>query len=231
VENVPCYKTLNIFFHKHKGVVMDIEYKGGNCIEITYKKSVFVTDPGIGLIGLKDQGQKATTILLTQKSFGVKPGEETLVVDGPGDYEIQNCSLKGIAAYRHVDETTGYKNATIYRLEADDIRVAILGHISPKLTDEQMEEIGVVDVLILPVGNHGYTLDAKSAVDLVRAIEPKIVIPTHYAEAGINYEVPQASVEDFVTELGATNETLSKLKLKPNQLPLQLTVYVIGRSK
>jgi L-ascorbate metabolism protein UlaG (beta-lactamase superfamily) len=94
-----------------------------------------------------------------------------------------------------------------------------------------LEAISVVDILILPVGGYGYTLEPKEAVDLVRAIEPKAVIPTHYAEEGVHYEVPQAPLAEFLKELGATQETLPKLKLKAAQLPDILTVYELTRTK
>jgi Zn-dependent hydrolase of the beta-lactamase fold-like protein len=94
-----------------------------------------------------------------------------------------------------------------------------------------MEGIGVVDVLLLPVGGGGYTLDATSASSLVRNIEPKVVIPVHYAEAGISYEVPQDTLDVFIKELGAPVEQLPKLKIKSaSSLPQTLTVMELSRS-
>ena len=209
---------------------MDIEYKGGNCVVINCRKNLFVTDPKLSDLGLKDQGGDANTILLTQARFASNSRSESLVVDGPGEYEVSNCSIKGIAARRYSAEE-GNLEATIYRLDSDDISLAVLGHVHPQLSDSQLEEIGVVDVLVVPVGNHGYTLDPKEVVDLIRAIEPKIVIPTHFAEPGVNYEVPQLELDSFLGEISAEHVNLSKLKLKPGQLPAQLTVYHLERSK
>lgn len=210
---------------------MEIEYKGGNSIVISHKKDTFVTDPKLSDLGLKDQGANAVAHLLTQSRFGAPRGEETIVIDGPGEYEVRNCSIKGIAASAHIDDPAAPKTATIYRLNLDDFTVAIVGHIHPKLTDEQLEAIGVVDILVVPVGGHGYTLDARGAVDVVRAIEPKAVIPTHYEEDGVTYEVPQAPLEEFLKELGSAHEVLPKLKLKAGQLAETLTVYQLERSK
>ncbi len=47
----------------------------------------------------------------------------------------------------------------------------------PKLTDAEQEAIGIVDVMFVPVGGSGYTLDAAGALQLIKAVEPKIVIP------------------------------------------------------
>ncbi len=210
---------------------MDLEYKGANCVIISSKKDTFVTDPKLSDNGLKDQGSQAVAQLLTQNVFAAKAEEDTLVIDGPGEYEVSNCSIRGIAARRHSELSEDAHNATIYRLDLEGISVAVLGHIAPILSDEQLEELGVVDVLVVPVGGNGYTLDAKSAVNLVRKIEPKVVIPTHYAEGGITYEVPQQPVDDFIKELGVASEEAPKLKLKAGMLPLTLTVYKLDLSK
>ena len=60
----------------------------------------------------------------------------------------------------------------MYRIEAGDIRAALLGNIYEKLDEDQLEALGVIDVLIIPVGGNGYTLDPTGAAKLVRQIEP-----------------------------------------------------------
>ena len=207
---------------------MDIERKGGNCVIFSHKKYSFVVDPKLSQFGLKDQGD-ATAQILTQRTFVAPANDETVVIDGPGEYEVHNCSIKGVAADAYNEAAN--EMATIYRLELDDCTVAIVGHIKPKLTDEQLEAIGVVDILVIPVGGYGYTLDPKEAVEVVKAINPKAIIPTHYSEEGVKYEVPQATLDDFLKELGAHQETLSKLKLKASLLPETLTVYELTRTK
>lgn len=210
---------------------MELEYKGGNCVVITHKKEELVIDPKLSDIGLKDQGANAAVHLLTQDRFAASHKEEAIVVDGPGEYEVNNCSIWGIAAKTHL-APEGAKTATMYRLDLEDITVAILGHVAAKLDESQLEAIGVVDVLVVPVGGFGYTLEPKQAVDLVRAIEPKIVVPVHYAEDGLAYEVPQAPLDDFLKELGTSaEEPVAKLKLKGGQLPEKLTVYQVTRTK
>lgn len=210
---------------------MELEYKGGNCVVVSHKKDTFVTDPKVSDLGLKDQGMKATVQLLTQPRFAAAASDETMVIDGPGEYEINNCSIWGIAAQTHL-EPTGPKAATMYKLDLGEVSLAVLGHIAPNLTDDQLETIGVVDVLVIPVGGYGYTLEPKQAVKIVRSIEPKIVIPVHYAEPGVTYEVTQAPLDEFLKELGATaEEPLVKLKLKGGQLPEKLTVQPLVITK
>ena len=210
---------------------MELEYKGGNCIVISHKKDTFVTDPKLSDIGLKDQGAQATAHLLTQSRFAAPGSDTTMIIDGPGEYEVNNCSVWGIAAQTHL-EPEGQKLATIYKIDVAGMTIAILGHIAARLSDDQLEAIGVVDILVVPVGGYGYTLEPKQAVDLVRSIEPKIVVPVHYAEEGVSYEVTQAPLEDFLKDLGAiAEEPVVKLKLKDGQLPEKLIVQPISLSR
>lgn len=209
---------------------MDIEYKGGNCIIITIKKTQIVVDPNIGVIGLNNQAKQATVQLVTQPHFKAASSDEALIIEGPGEYEVDNISIKGMRAQAHTDAKTERPSATIYRIDAGDVSVVVVGHIHPDLSDDQLEAIGVVDVAILPVGGNGYTLDATGAVQVIRKIDPKVVIPTHYADPAIAYPMPQAEIETFIKELGAPQETMSKFKLKAGAIGESLMVCHITRT-
>lgn len=211
--------------------MFDIEYKGGNGITISTKKMTVVIDPKLSIVGLKDLSVKDAVEVATEPRFVVDAKDAQLVIEGPGEYEIGDFSIRGISAIRHIDTESDEKIATIYRIEVGDVRIALLGNIAPKITDDQLEEIGVVDLVILPVGGGGYTLDATSAAGLVRQIDPKAVIPVHYADSVVKYEVPQDTLDIFVKELGAPVETIAKYKLKgSSSLPAVLTVVEINRS-
>ena len=209
--------------------MFDIEYKGGNTVVIATKKSKLISDPKQSLIGLKDIEPKGMVSLLTEERFAVPSADVTLQVESPGEYELGDFSIKGIPARRHID-TEGFRS-TIYRVEVGDVRIALIGNIDPKLTDDQLEAIGVVDMVIIPVGGGGYTLDATSAAHLVRQIDAKVVVPIHYADKALTYEVQQDELEVFHTELGGAVEEVDKLKIKAvSSLPQALTIYKIARS-
>ena len=107
---------------------------------------------------------------------------------------------------------------------------ALLGNIYEKLSEDQLEELGVIDILIIPVGGNGYTLDATGAALLTRKIDPKVVIPVHYADSAVKYEVAQDTLDTFVKELGASVETTAKYKVKgPQAIPAALTVVELTR--
>lgn len=211
--------------------MLDIEYKGGNTVVFTTKKTVLVADPKTSVVGLKDTIVKGAVEIATEPRFALNSSEMQLAIEGPGEYEIGDFSLRGIAAQRHIDADEAEKIGTIYRIEVGDLRLALLGNVAPKLNEGQLEEIGVVDIVILPVGGNGYTLDATSAAGIVRQIDPKAVIPVHYEDGAVKYEVPQDTLETFTKELGAPVETVGKYKLKGSvSLPAVLTVVQVERS-
>lgn len=211
--------------------MFDIEYKGANGIVISTKKSSLVIDPKLSLVGLKDISVKDAIQLGTEKRFLVDAKDAQLTLEGPGEYEAADFSIRGVSAVRHLDTPEQGKNATIYRVEVGDVRIAVLGNIADKLSEDQLEGLGVVDILIIPVGGGGYTLDPTSAAALVRQIEAKAVVPVHYSDTAVKYEVPQEDLQVFTTELGAPVETIPKLKVKSAaSLPQVLTVCEITRS-
>jgi len=211
--------------------MFEIEYKGANSVIISSKKASIVIDPKLSLVGLKDVSVKDAVELATESRFAINSEDAKLIIDGPGEYGVADFDIKGIAAQRHLDAETEPKLSTIYRIEGVDIRAAVIGNIYEKLTEDQLEEIGIVDVLVIPVGGSGYTLDATGAATVTRQIDPKIVVPVHYADDAIKYEVPQSDFETFSTELGMQVEEAPKLKLKnAAALPPALTIYKLARS-
>jgi L-ascorbate metabolism protein UlaG (beta-lactamase superfamily) len=211
--------------------MFEIEYKGGNSVVIATKKSTIVTDPKLSLVGLKDASVKDSVELATEARFALNSRDAKLFIEGPGEYGVGDFDIRGIAAQRHLDAETDPLASTIYRIEVGGARIALIGNIYEKISEEQLEEIGVVDIVIIPVGGNGYTLDATGAAALVRSIDPKVVIPVHYADSTLKYEVPQDPLEVFVKELGAPVEEVAKFKLKQaSALPTVLTVIQVTRN-
>ena len=211
--------------------MFEIEYKGGNGIVVSSKKAVLNIDPKLSLVGLKDIKTKDEVELATEVRFRVENSDARIIIDSPGEYEVGDFTIRGVAATRHIDTAEQEKLSTIYRIECSDVKIAVIGNVAPVLDEEQLEAIGMVDILVLPVGGGGYTLDATSAVAIVRQVEPKVVIPVHYADSGLRYEVPQDTLEVFTQELSVPVESITKYKLKSSAgLPPTMTVVEVARS-
>ncbi|MEO8862963.1 MAG: MBL fold metallo-hydrolase [Candidatus Saccharimonadales bacterium] len=201
---------------------MEVQFYGANCVKLVSKKTAIVIDDLDGKV------TKDGDIALFTSARHDKPSKDVrLTIDQPGEYEAANILIDGIAARAHMDEE-GAHTATILKITIGDIKIAIVGHIYPELTESQVESIGMIDVLFIPVGGGGYTLDAVGAQEVIKAVEPNIIIPTHYADKDVKYEVPQASLEDVLKNLGIEPASrVQKLKLKDGEIPEVMQLIVL----
>lgn len=175
---------------------MDIKFYGANTIRLQTKKVGVAIDDNLASLGQKSVTKETDLSVYTSKQDESTLPKSVFYVDTPGEYEVINVSIKGISAQAHMDEP-GKKNAIIYRLVIDDYKIGVVGHIYPEISDEQLESLGMIDVLIIPVGGHGFTLDGAGALKIIKKIGPSIVIPTHFSDKKIKYEVPQDDIEDI----------------------------------
>jgi L-ascorbate metabolism protein UlaG (beta-lactamase superfamily) len=207
---------------------MELQYYGANCLRLSAKKAQIVVDDNLAQLGLKAITKPTDISLRTNKMLPEHP-DVAFGAEMPGEYEIAGVVVHGIAARGHMDEE-GKQSAVIYTVEADDTKVAIIGHIYPELSEDQLEAIGRVDVAIVPVGGNGYTLDGAGALKVIKQIEPKVIIPTHYGDRAIRYEVPQADLADALKNLGMEiSETVAKYKIKPAELSDTSRLVVLER--
>lgn len=207
---------------------MELQFYGANCVRLSGKKANVVIDDNLAQLGQKSV-TKAGDIALFTAPHDEPKTDVKLAIDSPGEYEVSNVSIKGIAARAHMDEE-GKKTATIFRLVVEDLRIVALGHVYPELTEEQLEAIGTVDILIIPVGGNGYTLDPIGALKVIKKIEPKLIIPTHYADKALKYEVPQQPLDEAVKALAMEpKEAVDKIKLKSSELGELTQLIVLER--
>ncbi len=210
---------------------MDIQFYGANCISLTGKQGRIVIDDNLADLGGKSV-LKAGDIALYSSSIthSQTKVETKLTINHGGEYEVSDISIYGIPARSHMDEAD-MQTATMYKIISKEISVFVPGHIYPELSDSQLESIGMVDIMCVPVGGNGYTLDPVGALKLIRKIEPKIIIPTHYDDSSLTFEVPQQTLEQAVTALSMeVKETVAKLKVKAGELPEEAKLIVLEKS-
>jgi L-ascorbate metabolism protein UlaG (beta-lactamase superfamily) len=119
----------------------------------------------------------------------------------------------------------------MYKMVFEDFTMLVTGHIYPELSDAQLETIGMIDVMCVPVGGNGYTLDGIGALKLIKKVEPKIVVPTHYEDGGLSFPVPQQSLEQALKSLAMEpKETIAKLRIKHEDLADMTQLIVLERS-
>src|SRR5258708_25325063 len=178
---------------------MDVQYYGANCVVLVNKDVRVVVDDNLEELGAKPVTKQGDVALFTGPHKDVSDLAR-LVIDQPGEYEVSGLSIVGIPAQGHMD-LPNTQGTTMYKIMANDVTYLLSGHIYPSLSEAQLEAIGMVDVLFVPVGGNGYTLDSTGALELIKKVEPKLVVPTHYAEAGLHYPVEQQPLDEVLKNL------------------------------
>lgn len=207
---------------------MDIQFYGANCVTVTYKGDRIVIDDNLAELGGKSI-IKANDIVLYTGPHAADAPKGRLMFDSPGEFEVGDVSVIGIPERAHMDEDGS--RATMFKIVVTDFSLLFVGHVYPSINEDQLERIGLVDVMVVPVGGSGYTLDPLGALKLIKEIEPKMIIPTHYAVSGINYPVPQIDLSVALTELGMeSREQVGKLKLKSADLTDVAQLVVLEKS-
>lgn len=207
---------------------MDLQFYGANCVVLSSKGTRIVIDDNLADLGAKSVTKPDDIVLFTGQ-HGAIP-KSRLAFDSPGEYEVADTSVIGIPARAHMDET-GKLTATMFKLINGDQTILFTGHIYPELSDAQLEAIGMVDLMVVPVGGNGYTVDPVGALKLIKAIEPKLVVPTHYADKALNFPMPQQELSQALKELSMEpKETISKLRLKTSELTDVTQLIIVEKS-
>jgi L-ascorbate metabolism protein UlaG (beta-lactamase superfamily) len=201
---------------------MDITYLGAGSVKLAGKSLNVVCDPMTTV--------KADVVTISGPSeaqSGWTSIDGAMTVDVPGEYEVKGAMITGVPAQLHIDES-GHRG-TVFSIVIDGVNVVITGNISGKLDQDQIENLGQVDVLVVPVGGGGLTLDAEGAAAVIGQLEPGYVIPVHYDDGVTEYEVPQSGVDKFLKEMGVTVEPESKLRVNAKETPEEMQVVLLSR--
>jgi len=206
---------------------MEITWLGHSCFRLKGAQSTVITDPYPPDLGYTSVKQTARIVTVSHQhpghSYLEGVGGEPKIIKGPGEYEVANTLIIGLATFHDREEGRQKGKNTVYVIALDEISVCHLGDLGHVLTAQQVEEIGNVDVLLIPVGGIS-TINATSAAEIVRQLEPKIVIPMHYKTPAISRELEP--VDRFLKEMSVKDTTTRpKLVVTKNNLPI--TVQVI----
>jgi L-ascorbate metabolism protein UlaG (beta-lactamase superfamily) len=208
---------------------MDINWLGHSCFRLKGSHATVITDPYSPEIGYSLGKTSANIVTLSHQHPGHRYakgiGGEPKIVERPGEYEIGGVLIIGIGTFHDRDKGGSRGKNTVYLLEIDEVTVCHLGDLGHMLTDEQVEEIDDVDILLLPVGGVS-TINAAAAAAVVRQIEPKIVIPMHYQTPALKFELEP--VDKFLKEIGAKPvEPLPKLTVSKSSLPASTQIVLL----
>jgi len=208
---------------------MDISWLGHSCFRIKGSHAIVITDPYSPDLGYSLGKPNARIVTVSHQhpghSYTQGVGGEPRLVTGPGEYEIGGILIIGVATFHDGDGGRKRGKNTAYLMEIDEISVCHLGDLGHVLTAEQVEELDNVDVLLLPVGGVS-TINAPMAAEIVRQLEPKVVVPMHYKTSALSMELDP--VEKFLKEIGVKEVTPQpKLSLTRSSLPESTQVFLL----
>jgi L-ascorbate metabolism protein UlaG (beta-lactamase superfamily) len=203
---------------------------GHSCFRIKGSQAVVITDPFPPDLGYSLGKPTANIVTVSHQhpshSYVQGIGGDPRIVQSPGEYEISGVLIIGVATFHDAEGGKKRGKNTVYLIEVDGILICHLGDLGHVLTAEQVEEIGDVDVLLLPVGGVS-TIDAALAAEVIRQLEPKIAVPMHYKTPLISRELEP--VERFLKEMGMEQiDSRPKLTLTRSNLPASTQVFLLG---
>ena len=194
---------------------MELRWMGGRTVRLSGQDAKALLEPQ-GTAASHPAGGLLTYSLAAPSTTGGPPGGP-FVIAGPGEYEVDGVFVVGVAG------GCADGSNTLYNVNIDGVNVVHPGTASQKLNQAQVEELGAVDVLVLPLGNatHG----GPRATDWIALLQPSIVIPLSSGDD------PNGQLQRFLDAIGATpGEARDMLQVQGHNLPEDTQVGVLRPS-
>ena len=206
---------------------MEITWLGHSSFRLKGSQTTVVTDPYPQDLGYTLGKQTANIVTVSHMhpshSYVEGVGGEPKIIKSPGEYEISNTLIIGLATFHDREQGTLKGKNTVFVVQIDELSVCHLGDLGHTLTSQQVEDIGNVDVLLVPVGGVS-TINATVAAEVVRQLEPRIVIPMHFKTPVVTRDLEP--VDRFLKEM-SVKDTTSRPKLNVTRTSLPAGTQVI----
>ena len=215
---------------------MEITWYGLSSFRLREGGVTVVCDPFDKSIGLQMPRIRADIVTISHD----RPGHNAIdrltgepkVLSGPGEYEVKNVFVTGLVTYHKNGGAEKPERNVAYFFDFDGLVVGHLGDLGKVPTQTQVEEVGDIDILLVPVGG-GEVLDASKAAEVIGLLEPRILIPMHYQHPGLNPKTfaDLDPVDKFLKELGITDPTQTDtLKITKSALSEETQVMLLTPS-
>jgi L-ascorbate metabolism protein UlaG (beta-lactamase superfamily) len=208
---------------------VELTWLGHSCFRIKGRDVTVLTDPYASSLGLTLGRQAAEIVTISHDSphhsAVAAVGGSPRVLRGPGEYEIGGVMISGVATPGEKLPDGKHGRNTAFAIVIDDLTVCHLGDLGKTLSAEQIETLKDPDVLLVPIGG-SCTLAPAEVTEVVSQLEPKLVVPMHYALPGVNLQLEP--LERFCREMAIEEvHTQPKLTLTRSGVPDDTTVVVL----
>jgi len=210
---------------------MKIAWHGHSCFEIHNGLTV-VLDPHDGRsIGIKPPVVRADICLLSHDHFDhncsrIVRGDPTVIRE-PGERTVKGLKVLGIPTFHDTEGGAKRGRNTIYRFEMDGISFAHCGDLGHELDAKQLEALGKVDILFVPVGGV-FTIDGATAQKLISKVRPRVAVPMHFRFGGLSVSIDTVDPflegidEDDILRVG------NEIEFIRDELPPKLEYWVFS---
>lgn len=198
---------------------MDIQYIGHSSFRLKGKEGIVVTDPFNSSVGFPFPSLKADLVTVSHahadhnNTSAVKPTAQrnaVFLIENPGEYEVSNISVYGYHTWHDSHKGDDRGANTAFSIFLDGVHVLHLGDLGHALDEKTIQQIPEVDILLCPVGGH-FTIDPKTASEVISTLEPSVIIPMHYKTSAHSADYADlATLEEFCKEYGKTAEAVDK---------------------
>ena len=210
---------------------MEISWYGHSCFRLTERgMATVVCDPfDSETVGYEPLKLKADIVTSSHDA----PGHNYLsavkgyshAITGPGEFEIGSVFITGVQMDGMGKKVEEKPRNTLYVFDYMGITVAHLGDMRSVPPQNEIEALGTVHIVLVPVGG-GSGLNAAKAAEIVSLLEPNIVIPMHYFTPAT--KVPLDRLDKFLKEMGLHEaETVPSLKVTKSSLPDETKLIVL----
>lgn len=208
----------------------ELTWLGHACFRLRSRDVTIVTDPVGRPFGYDISRVRADIVTISHQHPGHNNVEALkgsfTILDGPGEYEIKEIFITGVRTHHDTEGGATYGPNTIYTIALEDIVFCHLGDLGHALTPDQMEQIGPVDVLLVPAG--GGALPITLATEIIAQIEPGIVVPMHYATGTVPAIAGLEPIDKFARELGLHDATpRDRLTIRHSDIPENTQVIIL----
>jgi L-ascorbate metabolism protein UlaG (beta-lactamase superfamily) len=218
---------------------MQITYHGHSCFKLKGELGSVVTDPfDDKVVGVPLARLSAEIVTVSHqhpdhnadsKVKGTAKRDNPFLIDQAGEYEVGGISVFGVKTFH--DQVGGAEKGhnMVFKILLDNVSICHLGDLAHLLDEKQLDAIGMVDVLLVPVGGP-YSLMDEMAIKVINAISPSIVIPMHYRAEDYPSDSRLRGLEPFLQAYGMSPEPLDKLIVDKDRLPEETQLVVLQRS-
>jgi L-ascorbate metabolism protein UlaG (beta-lactamase superfamily) len=214
----------------------ELTWHGHACFRLRGRDAVILLDPVGRHLGSDISRLRPDIVTISHRHPGHSNVEGLkgtfTILDGPGEYEIKDVFITGVRTYHDDEKGARFGHNTVFVIQLEDMVFCHLGDLGHTLSSDQLEQIGDVDVLMVPAG--GVSLSPANAVEVISQIEPGLVVPMHYAtgqpDAGAATVPPTLdTLERFSREMGLHDLAVrDKLTVRKSDIPEQMQVVVLS---